>query len=43
MLLAVSETERTECLDAGDEVKDKKAVVVWKMRWSWWCGSHSVE
>ena len=30
----------TACFDAGDRGKEIYAVVVWKRRWSWWCGSY---
>ena len=33
---------RTGYLDAGDEGKTIKAVVVRKRRWNWWCGSYGV-
>ena len=32
--------ERTGCMDDGAETKKIYAVVVWKMRLSWWCVSH---
>ena len=29
--------------DAGDERKEILALVVWKRRWSWWCGRSCVK
>ena len=40
MLLAGGEKVRTGCLDAGVEGKMILAVLIWKSRWSWWCGSY---
>ena len=40
MLFAGGDMERKVCSDAGDERKAILAVVVWKMKWSWWCGRY---
>ena len=40
VLLTGGEMERTGYYDAGDEGKETLAVMVWKRRWSWWCGSY---
>ena len=38
--LGCGDMKRTAFWDAGDEGKEVQIVMVWKMRWRWWCESY---